>query len=121
MTLSMQDFREGYEQGLLGDLEGPALEEDEFDPYGLEPYQGGNGLYFDHSLSTIEEVSVISESTKADEDLQKDNSDSLQVGLNLTYVTLRLTSIKLYSQCNFELVILYKDTSPLGNFLRSAK
>ena len=85
VNLSMQDFRDGYEQGLLGDLEGSALEEDEFDPYGLEPYQGGNGLYFDHSLSTIEEVSVISESTKADEDLQKDNSDSLQVGLNLTH------------------------------------
>ena len=80
VNLSMQDFRDGYEQGLLGDLEGPALEEDEFDPYGLEPYQGGNGLYFDHSLSTIEEVSVISESTKADEDLHKDNADSLQVG-----------------------------------------
>ena len=102
VNLSMQDFRDGYEQGLLGDLEGPALEEDEFDPYGLEPYQGGNGLYFDHSLSTIEEVSVISESTKADEDLQKDNSDSLQVRSNLTYITLHLALMKLYSQCNFD-------------------
>ena len=111
VNLSMQDFRDGYEQGLLGDLEGPALEEDEFDPYGLEPYQGGNGLYFDHSLSTIEEVSVISESTKADEDLQKDNSDSLQVGLNLTHVTLRLTLINFYSQCNFKQVILNKNNS----------
>ena len=96
VNLSMQDFRDGYEQGLLGDLEGTALEEDEFDRYGLEPYQGGNGLYFDHSLSTIEEVSVISESTKADEDLQKDTSDSLQVRSNLTSITLHLTLVKLY-------------------------
>ena len=79
VNLSMRDFRDGYEQGLLGDLEGPTLEEDDFDPYGLEPYHGTNGLYFDHSLSTIEEVSVISESTKADEDIQKDNTDSPQV------------------------------------------
>ncbi len=89
-----------YQQRLLGELEAPRRpapipgadstlfpgtdpqfpdeDDEDFDPYALEPYHGGTGLYFDHSLSTIEEVSVVSESTKADEETG-DKDGNLQV------------------------------------------
>ncbi len=54
-------------------------DEDDFDPYNLDPYYAGHGMHFDHSLSTIEEVSVVSESTRAEESSTKGNGDTLEV------------------------------------------
>ncbi len=36
-------------------------------------------MHFDHSLSTIEEVSVVSESTRAEDSSTKGNGDNIEV------------------------------------------